>query len=794
MPKRTFCWLTYADHAGSDKSTRIFSLFQFHAMQMKIRVPRSFFVLSLLSLVFFPIASHANSVWKEVGNDVLGQQRYYHSGLAFNNAMWMIGGMTSGGGNYGNVVKSTDGIQWTEVGTLPEGMIQSASTEYRGEMWLVGGNTNATGFSKTVYASSDGFLWQTESQLPYRVANHAVVSYDSFLWVIGGVVRPDQGSDYVTDKILQSFDGSSWLEVGTFPTPISSTQALSFAGKMWVIGGGPDQEGGKSVYASVNGINWELVGSLPYPSTSHSAVVHDGRMWVIGGRGDANYISATDRVFSSADGKTWRAEASLPIDWRDGAAVIYDNTIWLLGGDSRDVSHPKKVFVLGEEEETGGTVELAILDYSDDGILNPGQMYSKHLYIENTGTVMAHDVTVHIPIPQSLRFNQSQSSPGCYADVDDIRCGGEEMDYVAGADHNYGVTFDVPADIDCSQNINLLIGVSHAGSSDPFENSFSRTLTVHCSDSPVKSECSNGIDDNNDGNIDMDDASCGSPSQEREGIIEKCTDSDGGRDFFHRGEATGYINTGWVAHYKDYCGTLGLVKGKLLEYVCVENDYVQQEVVTCPHGCLDGICITPTEAPTEDTSPLSPSAGYEEEIISNPFDDVDPQTPEGSAAITLYREGIIGGFPDGEFKGWRLVNRAEASKFLLNGLGVNIGDLRNERRFVDVTEGEWYVRFVMRAANLGIIFGDDGKSTFRPADGVNTAEFLAMLSRTFNLETNLSHGYTDISSSDWFNAYAGIAWQHNLFPKRGTLLQSSRQLTRNEVALAIDIIRKAMQQ
>jgi len=66
-----------------------------------------------------------------------------------------------------------------------------------------------------------------------------------------------------------------------------------------------------------------------------------------------------------------------------------------------------------------------------------------------------------------------------------------------------------------------------------------------------------------------------------------------------------------------------------------------------------------------------PPAGYEDEVITridqfvNPFPDTDMLTLEGQAAAELYRRAIIGGYPDGEFKGFRLVNRAEAAKFLL---------------------------------------------------------------------------------------------------------------------------------
>ena len=186
---------------------------------------------------------------------------------------------------------------------------------------------------------------------------------------------------------------------------------------------------------------------------------------------------------------------------------------------------------------------------------------------------------------------------------------------------------------------------------------------------------------------------------------------------------------------------------------------------------------------------LAPPAGYEDEVLTafpnSPFPDTNMNALEGRAAAELYRRAVIGGFPDGEFKGTRNVNRAEAAKFLLLARGTQVQELANNGRFQDVKEGEWYVKYVMTAAQKGIISGHPDGS-FKPADTVNTAEFLKMLTLSFNLQKNLSYSYTDVQSGDWFAQYAGVAKKYNLFPERSSgKLEPSRQLTRNEVAVAI---------
>jgi hypothetical protein len=186
-----------------------------------------------------------------------------------------------------------------------------------------------------------------------------------------------------------------------------------------------------------------------------------------------------------------------------------------------------------------------------------------------------------------------------------------------------------------------------------------------------------------------------------------------------------------------------------------------------------------------------PVAGFEDDVVTsgdtskNPFSDTDLSTKEGLAAYELYRRGVIGGFADGTFKGSRPVNRAEAAKFLLLAKLGTFTDETGETNFKDIKAGEWYTRFVLKASLLGIIKGyEDG--TFRPASSVTTAEFTKMLAVTFELETGLPYIYTDVTTTDWFSDYVGIAEKFSLFPEwPAGEFQPAQALTRKDVAIAL---------
>ena len=175
---------------------------------------------------------------------------------------------------------------------------------------------------------------------------------------------------------------------------------------------------------------------------------------------------------------------------------------------------------------------------------------------------------------------------------------------------------------------------------------------------------------------------------------------------------------------------------------------------------------------------------FEEEESEAIFVDIDTNTIEGRAAVALYRQGIINGFSDGTFGGERQVSRSEATKFLLLSKEVFIPEEENNGQFFDVEDGQWYVPFVMKASELGMVNGyEDG--TFRPANGVRRGEFLKMLSETFLLEKNLPHFYEEVAET-WMDPYVGIVDVYNLFPSQEKEEMSfSDFLTRNEVSVAL---------
>ncbi len=185
-----------------------------------------------------------------------------------------------------------------------------------------------------------------------------------------------------------------------------------------------------------------------------------------------------------------------------------------------------------------------------------------------------------------------------------------------------------------------------------------------------------------------------------------------------------------------------------------------------------------------------PTAGYNDAVLENydnyqnPFSDTYILMLEGKAAAELYRRNITSGYPDGEFKGHREINRAEAVKFLLQTRYDQIPELAISNNFNDVQQDHWFKNYVMMAEEKSIINGYEDK-TFRAGNAINTAEFLKLIAKTFDLADNLPHSYVDIEPGAWYAPLAGIASVYKLFPERESKLEPGRNLTRTEVAIAL---------
>lgn len=128
------------------------------------------------------------------------------------------------------------------------------------------------------------------------------------------------------------------------------------------------------------------------------------------------------------------------------------------------------------------------------------------------------------------------------------------------------------------------------------------------------------------------------------------------------------------------------------------------------------------------------------------FHDVGDTHPAKNEIHYLAQQGIINGYPDGEFGVNDEITRLQASSIIIRALGLQTND-RPVPKFSDVKEGDYGYSIIATIADEGIIQGVDGQ--FKPSDKLTRAQMAAILVRAFNLQGESSYLFRDVSAEHW---------------------------------------------
>ncbi len=200
-------------------------------------------------------------------------------------------------------------------------------------LWIIAGTEEVGAAGKNdVFYSEDGKVWfeaDTEAySFPARREHQSVV-FDGKMWVIGGGMEND---------IWFSTSGFKWTEATSSASwqGRNSHQALVFKDNIWVMGGDDGANRLNDVWSSTDGINWvEISSAAPWSARfGHQALVLNDKIWVLGGfDSQAEYMND---IWNSPDGENWEEiNSSAPWSPREGhRALVYNDMIWVTGGFS----------------------------------------------------------------------------------------------------------------------------------------------------------------------------------------------------------------------------------------------------------------------------------------------------------------------------------------------------------------------------------------------------------------------------------------------------------------------------
>ena len=112
------------------------------------------------------------------------------------------------------------------------------------------------------------------------------------------------------------------------------------------------------------------------------------------------------------------------------------------------------------------------------------------------------------------------------------------------------------------------------------------------------------------------------------------------------------------------------------------------------------------------------------------FTDLGDASWAEDSVMYLFERGIISAAPDKKFRPNDSVTRAEFVKMLVESVGME--DTEGTASFNDVKKDAWYYEYVQKAANSGIVLGNN-TNCFEPDGNITRQDICVILSRVMNM-------------------------------------------------------------
>lgn len=241
--------------------------------------------------------------WTEVTNNAPWAARTVHTSVVFDGKMWVAAGNASysQGQEFADVWYSSDGANWTLATNAPafEPRYGHEMVAYDGKMWIFGGRDVDFTFSqRQIWNSADGINWSLLTDTSY-VAVSAVgemLIHDNKMWYIGGY----------SDNVYWTTDGLNWNTVtadAAFGQRIQHT-CVSHDNRLWLISGADNLISQTTEYPDVwyseDGTTWVLgakdAGFVPIAQSQ--ALSFNGKIWLLGGGGGFQSFYVSNEVYT----------------------------------------------------------------------------------------------------------------------------------------------------------------------------------------------------------------------------------------------------------------------------------------------------------------------------------------------------------------------------------------------------------------------------------------------------------------------------------------------------------------
>lgn len=195
--------------------------------------------------------------------------------------------------------------------------------------------------------------WSMIAPFPFPVNHSVSVGYAGKIYTIGGQPNNNLTGPFAANVWMYDTATNAWSQRAPMPTPRSAMAVALLDGKIYVSGGRPPHGSDFAVYdPQLN--TWETLPDMPTARNHHTSAAVNGKIYVIGGRPDPGYtgpkLDAVD-IYDPAT-RRWSKGAPMPTPRGGVTGVLALGCIHVMGGEGNvkdargvypqhEIYHPK---------------------------------------------------------------------------------------------------------------------------------------------------------------------------------------------------------------------------------------------------------------------------------------------------------------------------------------------------------------------------------------------------------------------------------------------------------------------
>lgn len=134
-------------------------------------------------------------------------------------------------------------------------------------------------------------------------------------------------------------------------------------------------------------------------------------------------------------------------------------------------------------------------------------------------------------------------------------------------------------------------------------------------------------------------------------------------------------------------------------------------------------------------------------FASQVFKDVNDNYLAKTEIEYLVTEGIVSGYPDGNYGVDDHITRLQASVMIIRALHLDMSN-RPDPNFEDIEIDDPNYSIIATIADAGIMSGNE-KKQFKPSDTLTRAQMAIILMKAFDLKDTSSYSFRDVADTHW---------------------------------------------